>query len=138
MYSSTLRDAFLDELRDLYYLDKHLTDTLPRMAGAATAASLADIFESHLEETMRHVDRLEQLFSVLGEEPQDLRCDGVAGIQEAGEITSDEFDRPTTDALLIAAAQRIEHYEIATYGTAIAGRSDGTRSRSWPAPGDTG
>ncbi len=120
MYSSTFHDAFLEELLDLYHLEKHMTNALPRMAGAATAASLADTFESHLRETMRHVDRLEELFSVLGKEPQDLRCEGIAGLPEASEIINDEFDRPTTDALLIAAAQRIEHYEIAMYGTAIA------------------
>jgi ferritin-like metal-binding protein YciE len=120
MYSSTLHDAFLDELRDLYQLEKHLTGTLPRMASAATAASLADTFESHLRETRRHVDRLEQVFNVLGEEPQDLRYEDIAGRPEVIEIINDEFDQPTTDALLIAAAQRIEHYEIATYGTTIA------------------
>jgi Uncharacterized protein conserved in bacteria len=61
MYSSTLHDAFLDELRDLYHLERHLTDTLPRMVSAATAASLADTFGGHLQETMRHLDRLEQV-----------------------------------------------------------------------------
>ena len=118
--TGTLHDAFIDELRELYHLEKHLTDTLPRMASAATAASLADVFESHLEDTVRHVDRLDRLFSVLGEEPQDVRYEGIAGTLEASEIINDEFDQPTTDALLIAAAQRIKHHEIATYGTAIA------------------
>jgi ferritin-like metal-binding protein YciE len=120
MYSSTLHDAFLDELRDLYNLEKHLTHALPRMASAATAASLADTFESHLQETIRHIDRLEQLFSVFGEETQDAKCECALDNPEASEIINDEFDEPTSDAMLIAAAQRIEHYEIATYGTAIA------------------
>ncbi len=119
MYSSTLHDAFLDELRDLYHLERHLTDTLPTMASAATAASLADTFGSHLQETMRHLDRLEQVFNVLGEETDDLKS-GLGGMPFGGEIVTDEFDVAATDAMLIAAAQRIEHYEITAYGTAIA------------------
>ena len=120
MRSSTLHDAFVDELQDLYNLEKHLIDTLPRMADAATAASLADTFGSYLQETLRHVDRLEQLFSVLGKDPQELKWEAAAAMPEASDIINDEFDQPTTDALLIAAAQRIEHYKIATYGTAVA------------------
>src|SRR6476620_2980163 len=83
MRSSTLHDAFVDELRDLYNLEKHLIDTLSRMADAATAASLSDTFSSYLQETLRHVDRLEQLFSVLGKEPQDSKWEAAAAMPEA-------------------------------------------------------
>lgn len=117
----TLHDAFIDELRDLYNAEKQITRALPKMAKAATAAPLADAFELHLQETMRQIERLEQVFEGLGETARGKQCEGMAGILEEGkENMGEDFDEATMDAVLVAAAQRVEHYEIASYGTAIA------------------
>ena len=119
--TSTLHDAFLEELRDLYNAEKQLTRALPKMAKAATAAPLADAFKSHLQETMEHSERLEQVFNSLGEPARGKQCDGIAGIIEEGKaIMSEKLDDAAMDASLIAAGQRAEHYEIAAYGTAVA------------------
>jgi ferritin-like metal-binding protein YciE len=118
---STLHDLFLDELRDLYNAEKQLTDALAKLARAATAAPLADAFNSHHRETVKHVERLEQVFSALGEGARESECEGIAGILDEGEeIMAEDFDDATMDAALIAAAQRAEHYEIAAYGTVVA------------------
>jgi ferritin-like metal-binding protein YciE len=106
-HPSTLHDAFLDELRDLYNAEKQLTRALPRMVKAATAAPLADAFETHLRETMEHIERLDQVFDSVGETARGKQCEGIAGILEEGKaIMSEEFDDATMDASLIAAAQR--------------------------------
>jgi ferritin-like metal-binding protein YciE len=119
--ASTLHDAFLEELRDLYNAEKQLTRALPKMAKAASSPPLADAFASHLQETMEHVDRIEQVFESLGEAARGKQCEGIAGILDEGkEIMSEDFDKATMDASLIAAAQRVEHYEIAAYGTVVA------------------
>lgn len=119
--SSTLHDAFLDELRDLYNAEKQLTRALPKMAKAASSAALADAFESHLQETLGQIERLEQVFDSLGETARGKQCDGIAGIIEEGkDIMSEDFDEAAMDASLIAAGQRAEHYEIAAYGTMVA------------------
>lgn len=119
--TSTLHDALIDELRDLYNAEKQITRALPRMAKAATAAPLVDAFESHLQETMHHIERLEQVFESFGETARGRRCEGMAGILDEGkEIMDEDFDEATMDACLVGAAQRVEHYEIASYGTAIA------------------
>jgi ferritin-like metal-binding protein YciE len=116
--TSTLHDAWLDELRDLYNAEKQISKALPKMAKAATAAPLADAFEAHLRETLRQIQRLEQVFESVGETAKSKTCDGMAGILEEGKnIMSEDFDEATMDASLIAAAQKVEHYEIATYGT---------------------
>jgi ferritin-like metal-binding protein YciE len=118
---STLHDLFLDELRDLYNAEKQLTDALPKLARAATASPLTDAFKSHHQETVKHVERLEQVFSALGEGAREKECEGIAGILDEGEeIMAEDFDEATMDAALIAAAQRVEHYEIAAYGTLVA------------------
>jgi ferritin-like metal-binding protein YciE len=118
---STLHDLFLDELRDLYNAEKQLIDALQKLARAATATPLADAFNSHHRETMKHVERLEQVFRVLGEGARERECEGIAGILDEGEeIMAGDFDEATMDAALIAAAQRAEHYEIAAYGTVVA------------------
>jgi ferritin-like metal-binding protein YciE len=118
---STLHDLFLDELRDLYNAEKQLTDALLKLARAATASPLTDAFKSHHQETVKHVERLEQVFSVLGEGAREKECEGIAGILDEGEeIMAEDFDGATMDAALIAAAQRAEHYEIAAYGTVVA------------------
>ena len=129
MAEDTLHDAFLDELRDTYDAEKQLTKALPKLAKTATSAELRDAFESHLEETRGHVDRLDQVFPALGEKPRGKHCEGIAGIIEEGKsIMEEDFDEVTMDACLIAAAQRAEHYEMAAYGTLVAlGALDGAR-----------
>src|SRR4051794_13420519 len=115
--SGTLHDAFLDELRDLYDGEKQLTKALPKLAKAATSPVLREAFESHLEETRGHIERLEQIMEGLGEKVRGKHCDGIAGIIEEGKsMMEEEFDETTMDACLIAAGQRAEHYEIAAYG----------------------
>jgi ferritin-like metal-binding protein YciE len=119
--ASTLHDAFLDELRDLYNAEKQLTRALPKMAKAASSAALADAFESHLQETLGQIERLEQVFESLGEPARGKQCDGIAGIIEEGkDLMSEDFDEAAMDAALIAAGQRAEHYEMAAYGTLVA------------------
>jgi ferritin-like metal-binding protein YciE len=121
MAEGTLHDAFLDELRDTYDAEKQLTKALPKLAKTATSADLRDAFESHLEETRGHVNRLEQVFESLGEKASGKHCDGIAGIIEEGKsIMEEDFDEVTMDACLIAAGQRAEHYEMAAYGTLVA------------------
>jgi ferritin-like metal-binding protein YciE len=119
--SKTLHDALIDELRDLYNAEKQITKALPKMIKAASAAPLADAFQSHLKETEGQIKRLEQVFESLGEPVKSKTCDGMAGIIEEGkDIMSEDFDDATMDACLIAAAQKVEHYEIGSYGTVIA------------------
>ncbi len=119
--NGTLHDAFLDELRDLYDAEKQLTKALPKLAKTATSPQLREAFESHLEETRGHVDRLEQVFEDLDEKARGKHCEGIAGIIEEGKsILEEDFDDLTMDACLIAAGQRAEHYEIGAYGTMIA------------------
>jgi len=118
--SSTLHDAWLDELRDLYNAEKQIAKALPKMVKAATAAPLADAFQSHLKETLGQIQRLEQVFESVGETARSKTCDGMVGILEEGKgIMSEDFDEATMDASLIAAAQKVEHYEIASYGTVV-------------------
>jgi ferritin-like metal-binding protein YciE len=119
--AGTLHDAFIDELRDTYDAEKQLTKALPKLAKAAASSNLRAAFESHLEETRGHVDRLERVFESLDEKPRGKHCEGIAGIIEEGKtIMGGEFDEATMDACLIAAGQRAEHYEMAAYGTLIA------------------
>ncbi len=119
--SGTLHDAFLDELRDTYDAEKQLTKALPKLAKAATSSDLRAAFEAHLEETLGHVERLEQVFESLDEKVRGKHCDGIAGIIEEGKsIMEEDFDEDTLDACLIAAGQRAEHYEMAAYGTLVA------------------
>jgi ferritin-like metal-binding protein YciE len=119
--SSTLHDAWLDELRDLYNAEKQISKALPKMVKAANNAALSDAFESHLKETMNQIKRLEQVFQELGETARGKTCEGMTGILEEGKnLMEEDFDEPTTDATLIAAAQKVEHYEIASYGTVVA------------------
>ena len=119
--AGTLHDAFIDELRDTYDAERQLTKALPKLAKAATSATLRDAFESHLEETQGQIERLEQVFESLDEKVRGKHCDGIAGIIEEGKsIMEENFDEATMDACLIAAGQRAEHYEMAAYGTLIA------------------
>jgi ferritin-like metal-binding protein YciE len=119
--TGTLHDAFLEELRDAYDAEKQLTKALPKLAKASSSPDLRAAFESHLEETRGHVDRLEQVFESLDERPRGRRCDGIAGIIDEGKsVIEEEFDEATRDACLIAGGQRAEHYEMAAYGTLVA------------------
>jgi ferritin-like metal-binding protein YciE len=115
---STLEDAYVEQLRDLYSAENQLVKALPKMAKAAHAEELKNGFLEHLEQTKGHVSRLEQIFEELDEKPSGKKCQAMAGLVEEGAETIDEDAVPAVkDALLIAAAQRVEHYEIAGYGT---------------------
>ena len=119
--TGTLHDAFLDELRDTYDAEKQIIKALPKMAKAASSPELRSAFEMHLQETRGQVARLEEVFGALGEKPRGKHCDGMAGIIEEGKSAmAEDFDDSTLDAALIASAQRVEHYEMAAYGTLVA------------------
>jgi ferritin-like metal-binding protein YciE len=119
--SGRFHSVFVDELRDAYDAEKQLIKALPKLAKAATSSVLRDAFESHLEETRGHVERLEQVLEGLGERVKGKHCDGIAGIIDEGKSVMDkDFDEATMDACLIAAGQRAEHYEMAAYGTLVA------------------
>ena len=119
--NGTLHDAFIDELRDAYDAEKQLTKALPKLAKAANSPKLRSAFETHLKETLGHIERLEQVFESIEEKPRGKHCDGIAGIIEEGKsIMGEDFDEATMDACLIAAGQRAEHYEMAAYGTLVA------------------
>jgi len=119
--AGTLHDAFVNELRDTYDAEQQLTKALSTLASAARSADLRSAFEEHLEETRGHVERLEAIFESIDEPVKGKHCEGIAGIIEEGKANlSEEFDEATMDAVLIAAGQRTEHYEIAAYNTLIA------------------
>lgn len=121
MAGHTLRDALVDEIRDLYNAEKQLTKALPKLAKAASGDELREAIEAHLEETRGQVTRLERVFELLDEKPRGKHCAGMAGIiEEGGETLQEDFEGALMDAVIIAAGQRAEHYEIAAYGTAIA------------------
>lgn len=114
----TLDDLFLDTLKDIYYAERQIVKTLPKMAKAATSPQLKAGFEQHLSETEGHVERLEQVFELLGKTPRGKTCDAILGIIEEGKSIMDEFKGTVAlDAGLVSAAQAVEHYEIARYGT---------------------
>jgi len=114
----TLDDLFLDTLKDIYYAEKQIVKTLPKMAKAAQAPELKAGFEQHLEETEGHVERLEQIFELLGKPARGKTCDAILGIIEEGKsIIEDYKGTPALDAGLVSAAQAVEHYEMARYGT---------------------
>jgi ferritin-like metal-binding protein YciE len=118
---STLLDALVDEIRDLYHAEKQLLKALPKMAKAATNDDLREALETHLTETENQVSRLEQVFELLEEKPRTKTCAGMAGIIEEGNDALKEDAEPSVlDAMIIASAQRAEHYEMAAYGTAAA------------------
>lgn len=121
MAGNNLREALVDEIRDLYNAEKQLTKALPKMAKGATSDELREAFESHLEETEGQVTRLERVFELLDEKPRGKHCAGMAGIIEEGsEKLQEDMEDSVLDACLIASAQKVEHYEIGSYGTAIA------------------
>jgi ferritin-like metal-binding protein YciE len=118
---NTLMDALVDEVRDLYHAEKQLVKALPKMAKAATSDELRGALETHLAETENQVSRLEQVFELLEEKPRAKTCAGMAGIIEEGsEALKEDAEPAVLDAMIIASAQRAEHYEMAAYGTAAA------------------
>ncbi|RZA17321.1 MAG: ferritin-like domain-containing protein [Proteobacteria bacterium] len=118
MKLSSIQDALLAEIEDLYSAEQQLLEVLPKMAAKATSAKLKAGFETHLKETQGHVERLEQVFEILGEKPKAQTCKAMKGLLAEGKEVMEEDATPEVmDAFLIAAAQKVEHYEIASYGT---------------------
>ncbi|MCM2373638.1 YciE/YciF ferroxidase family protein [Aporhodopirellula aestuarii] len=118
MSLDALADAFYDELRDLFSAEKQLTKALPKMVKNASSEELRKAFESHLAETEEHVQRVEKAFEETGKAARAKTCEAMKGlIEEADELMEKDGDASVKDALMIAAAQKVEHYEIATYGT---------------------
>ena len=119
MKIETLEDLFLEQVEDLYDAEKRLVKALPKMAEATTSLTLRQAFESHLMETEGHVTRLENIFRTLGQDPKARTCDAMKGLISEGEDVIGDIDQSALrDAGLIAAANRVEHYEIAAYGSA--------------------
>jgi ferritin-like metal-binding protein YciE len=126
----TMEDLYLHTLEDIYYAEQQIEKALPKMIDKASAGPLRDGFEKHLQETRGHVERLEEVFRILGETPKGTTCPAMDGIiKEANEISKEVEDANVLDAALAAAAQAVEHYEMTRYGTLIAwsrelGRND--------------
>jgi ferritin-like metal-binding protein YciE len=119
MKIETMEDLFLEQVEDLYDAEKRLVKALPKMADATTSISLRQAIESHLMETEGHVGRLEKLFGILGQDPKAKTCDAMKGLISEGEDLIDDIEQsPLRDAAIIASANRVEHYEIAAYGSA--------------------
>ncbi len=116
---SALHDFFLDGIKDIYWAEKHLTKALPKMAKAATSEELQEAFQTHLEQTKGHITKLEKVFQLLDEKVQAKKCDGMEGLVKEGEkcVEETEDGTMTRDAGLIVSAQKVEHYEIASYGS---------------------
>jgi ferritin-like metal-binding protein YciE len=113
-----LKELYVDELKDIYSAETQLVKALPKMAKAAVSAELRNGFEHHLQQTREHVSRLEHIFDDLDETPTGKHCRGMEGlIKEGGEAADEDYEGDAKDAALIGAAQRVEHYEIAAYGT---------------------
>lgn len=113
-----LDDLFHDMLKDVYYAEKQILKTLPKMAKAARSAELKKAFETHREETEGHVERLAEVFELIGNAPRGKTCDAILGIIEEGKAVIEDYgDSPAIDAGLVASAQAVEHYEMARYGT---------------------
>ena len=118
MKLNTLKQLYIEELRDLYSAENQLLKALPKMAKGASSEELTLAFENHLDQTKVHVERLEEIFERLDENPKGKTCHGMKGLVEEGsEILEEDGEESVLDAGIIAAAQKIEHYEIASYGT---------------------
>ncbi len=115
---SLLEKFFTDQLKDIYYAEQQLLKAIPKMAQASTTEELEDAFNDHLKQTERHVKRLEKVFQIIGKKAEGKKCEAIEGItKEANSIIKEtKKDSMTRDAALIIAAQKVEHYEIATYG----------------------
>ncbi len=118
MQNESMRQLYIDELRDLYNAETQLVKALPKMAKASSNADLRQGFEEHLRQTSEHVSRLEQIFEMLDEKPTGKKCLGMEGlVKEGAETMKEDYEGNIMDAAIIGAAQRVEHYEIAGYGT---------------------
>jgi len=116
---ATLEDLYMDMLKDLYSAEKQLVKALPKMAKSAQSSDLQKAFQDHLKQTEGHVERIERIFSDLEGSPRGKKCVGMEGvIEEGSELMKENVDPDVLDAGLIAAAQKVEHYEIASYGAA--------------------
>jgi ferritin-like metal-binding protein YciE len=119
MQNDNLKKLYVDELKDLFSAENQLLKALPKMAKAASSDELRTGFEEHLEQTKGHVQRLEEIFESLDESPKGKKCVGMEGlVKEGSEVMEDGFEDAVLDAGLIGAARRVEHYEMAAYGTA--------------------
>lgn len=118
MKHKTLNDVYLDNLKDLYNAEGQLVAALPKLAKAAHAEELRSAFQEHLEETRGHIERLDRIFQELGKNPKGKKCKGMEGLIDEGKEVISGDASPARDAALIAAVQRVEHYEIAGYGCA--------------------
>jgi ferritin-like metal-binding protein YciE len=119
MKLNTLKDLYIHELKDLYSAENQIIKALPKMVKAATNDQLASGFQEHLEQTKEHAERLEKILSSLDQSTRGPKCKGMEGLlAEGSEMMGEKADEEVRDAGLIAAAQRVEHYEIAGYGTA--------------------
>lgn len=117
MKLSSLHDLYVSELKDLYSAEKQIRQALPKMAKATSNTKLRAAFENHLEETHEHIKRLEQIFEKLETKPNGKKCVAMEGlIKEGGEVINEDAEPAVRDVALIAAAQRVEHYEMAAYG----------------------
>lgn len=115
-----LKDMLIEELRDIYHAEKQITKALPKMIRAATSAQLKAGFEKHLEETQGQIERLEQCFEALDVRVRGKTCEAMRGIiEEAQQIMKEDMSADVCDAVIVAAAQKVEHYEIASYGTTM-------------------
>ena len=121
MVEKTLSDLFLAQLKDIYYAEKKIFRTLPKMVKAAQVPELKQAFTAHREETQGQIERLEQVFEMLGKRPQTKPCEAIDGIVAEGEETIEDFgESAAIDTGLVAAGQAVEHYEMARYGALIA------------------
>lgn len=116
---SALNELFIDELKDIYWAEKHLAKALPKMIKGATSAELKTTIENHLKETENHIVRVESVFESIGEKAVAVKCEAMAGLLKEAEELLGETDKGTMtrDVAIISAAQKVEHYEIASYGT---------------------
>ncbi len=118
MSVSSLQELYVKELQDLYDAENQLIKALPKMAEGASSEELRNAFEEHLEQTKEHAQRLEQILRGLGEDAKGEKCKGMEGlVKEGGEVLKEDMEEQVKDAAIIGAAQRVEHYEIAGYGT---------------------
>jgi ferritin-like metal-binding protein YciE len=116
-----LNELFMDELKDIYWAEKHLTKALPKMSKAATSQELSSAFQNHLTQTERQIERIEQVFELLDTAPRAKKCDAMEGLVKEAQSLLEELPKGTMvrDAGLIIAAQKVEHYEIAAYGSLV-------------------
>jgi ferritin-like metal-binding protein YciE len=113
-----LKDLFLDELADIHFAENHIAKALPKMAKAATDEDLKEAILSHLEETKGHIEKVKQVFATFDEKPKSKECKATLGLlAEGDEIAADNKGEPTINAAIISACQKVEHYEIASYGS---------------------